>query len=186
MGPPNLAYIIASYETGLLTTLPRRKHTATNTSRSDSKCISDLAKDSNIVIKKADKGGAVVLQNRADYMKEGECQLSDGKFYQKVNSDLTYSHNDIVKGQLRGMTARGQITKSVEKYLTLDTPRTPEFYMLPKIHKGITPPPGRPIISANNSPTERISAFVDHFLRPIVAEGKSYVKDTTDFITLVE
>ena len=49
-GPPNLEYIIASNETGLLTTLPRRKHTATNTSRSDSKCISDLAKDSNIVI----------------------------------------------------------------------------------------------------------------------------------------
>ena len=62
-GPPNLEYIIASNETGLLTTLPRRKHIATNTSRSDSKCISDLAKDTNIAIKKADKGGAVVLLN---------------------------------------------------------------------------------------------------------------------------
>ena len=103
-----------------------------------------------------------------------------------MNSDLTNSHNDIVKRQLRGMTARGEITKSVEQYLTLDTARTPEFDMLPKIHKGIIPPPGRPIISANNSPTERISAFVDHFIRPIVAEGKSYVKDTTDFINKLQ
>ena len=56
------------------------------------------------------------------------------------------------------------------------------MYLLPKIHKNLHPPPGRPIISANNSPTERISAFVDNFLRPIVQGGKSYKTDTTDFI----
>ena len=92
----------------------------------------------------------------------------------------------MVKKQLFDMTTRGEITKKVRDYLLLDTPRTPEFYMLPKIHKGIIPPPGRPIISANSSPTERISAFVDHFLRPIVAMGKSYIKDTTDFLNKLD
>ena len=123
----------------------------------------------------------MVIQNRADYVAEGRRHQSDGKFYQKKYSDLTVKHNEIVKTQLENMIKRGEITKSVCNYLTVDNPRTPEFYMLPKIHKSTLPPPGRPIISANGSPTERISAFVDHFLRPIVVKGKSHIKETTDF-----
>ena len=68
----------------------------------------------------------------------------------------------------------------------LDKPKTPELYLLPKIHKSQVPPPGRPIISANSSPTERISAFVDTFLRPIVGKGASYIKDTTDFLNKMD
>ena len=60
------------------------------------------------------------------------------------------------------------------------------FYLLPKIHKGILPPPGRPIVSAINSPTERISQFLDHFLQPCLTAIKSYVKDTGHFIFLLE
>ena len=60
--------------------------------------------------------------------------------------------------------------------------RTPQIYFLPKVHKKKNPPPGRPIVSANDCPTERISAFVDTFLRPYVEKGWSYVKDTNDFV----
>ena len=134
------------------------------------------------MIKKADKGGAIVIQNRIDYIKEGEQQLSDGKFYLKLQDDPTADHNVKIKKQLDLMVQRGEITKKVRDYLYLDTPKTPELYLLPKIHTSQTPPPGRPIISANSSPTERISAFVDTFLRPIVGKGKSYIKDTTDFL----
>ena len=70
----------------------------------------------------------------------------------------------------------------VETYLTVDNPRTPELYLLPKIHKGTTPVPGRPIVSVNESHTERISAFVDRFLAPIVQQGRSFVRDTSDFL----
>ena len=40
--------------------------------------------------------------------------------------------------------------------------------MLPKIHKPQRPPAGRPIISGNDSPAERISQLVDHFPQPCV------------------
>ena len=33
-----------------------------------------------------------------------------------------------------------------------------------------------------NSATERISAFVDHFLAPIVRQSRSYLRDTSDFL----
>ena len=63
-----------------------------------------------------------------------------------------------------------------------EDPKTPELYLLPKIHKKARPPPGRPVVSANNCPTEKISAFTDIFLKPHLPEIRSYIRDTTDFI----
>ena len=37
-----------------------------------------------------------------------------------------------------------------------------------------------------NSPTERISQFLDHFLQPCLTAIKSYVKDTGHFIFLLK
>ena len=184
-GPPNLEHVISSNELGLLKTTPNSVR-CPNITRLERKCLSDLATDKSIVIKKADKGGAIVIQNRSDYVAEGERQLSDGKFYRQIPADPTTDHNAKIKKQLDLMVQRGEITKKVRDYLYLDTPKTPELYLLPKIHKSQTPPPGRPIISANSSPTERISAFVDTFLRPIVGKGKSYIKDTTDFLNKID
>ena len=173
--------MISTNELGLLKTSLKKNHHS-NITHVERKCLSDLATDKSIVIKKADKGGAIVIQNREDYIAEGEKKLSDGKFYRLLTDNPTTDHNVKIKNQLDLMVKRREITKKVRDYLYLDTPKTPELYLLPKIHKSQTPPPGRPIISANSSPTERISAFVDTFLRPIVGKGKSYIKDTTDFL----
>ena len=54
------------------------------------------------------------------------------------------------------------------------------FYILPKIHK--TGNPGRPIVSSNSHPTERISQFVDYYNNPLVSTLDSHIKDTTDFL----
>ena len=62
--------------------------------------------------------------------------------------------------------------------------KTPEFRLLPKIHKVNNP--GRPVISSVNCHTSRISEFVDYYLQPEVKKLKSYVKDTTDFIKEIE
>ena len=61
---------------------------------------------------------------------------------------------------------------------TPDPPQIPVFYTLTKIHKPT--PVGRPIISGCSGPTERISAFVDHFIQPTAQLEASYLKDTTD------
>ena len=60
--------------------------------------------------------------------------------------------------------------------------RTPHLYTLPKIHKRLDNPPGRPIVSSNQAPTERISCFVDQYLKPLVKQLPAYIKDTKDFL----
>ena len=79
-----------------------------------------------------------------------------------------------------------EIDKKCADYLLIQQPRTANFYLLPKIHKNIVPPPGRPIVSANDCPTERISQFVDNFIQPLIPQLSSYVRDSGQFFWILE
>ena len=87
---------------------------------------------------------------------------------------------------LFSMLDKGEISFSVFNYLHNKKCRTHIHYLLPKIHKGKTPQPGRPIISAVNSDTENISKFIDHFLNPCATRVQSYIKGPTDFLNILE
>ena len=156
-----------------------------NLSSAEYKSINSLFKNDNIVIKPADKGSGIVILNKDDYIKEGERQLADTTFYKSIDSDLTQTHLGQIKEVVDKMLADEEITEKTHRYLITNCDRTPEFYLLPKIHKSLVNPPGRPIISGNDSPTEKISHLVDIILQPFVPNIKSYVKDTTDFLNKV-
>ena len=79
-----------------------------------------------------------------------------------------------------------EIDKKCLAYLLPSNPRPGRFYLLPKIHKGVLPPPGRPIVSAIGSPTEKISKFLDFFLQPSLSSIPYYVKDTGHFLYILQ
>ena len=83
------------------------------------------------------------------------------------------------------MLQRGQFTQDTNKYLTTDIDRTQQFYLLPKICKDIQNPPGRPIVSGSGGPTEKVSQFVDHFIEPLVPLSRSYIRDSTHMINIL-
>ena len=150
------------------------------------KALRSLAVDKSITIKPADKGGAILIMDTIDYILEADRQLSQESTYQKLDCDPTPLYQARVEERVQTMVENKEITKKVAKSLISQKPRTPQIYFLPKIHKNVDPPPGRPICSANGCPTERISSMVDLFLKPLVQKSDSYVKDTTDFIKKVE
>ena len=63
------------------------------------------------------------------------------------------------------------------------SPRTPQFYISPKIHKEGNL--GFPVVSSINFHTANISKYVDYHLQPIVKQIPSYVNDTNDFINKI-
>ena len=71
----------------------------------ESRAIKELSNNHSIVIKPADKGGAVVLWDRQDYVKEGVRQLSNRAFYTETEDDLTPVHTN------RGYTGRNAIRR---------------------------------------------------------------------------
>ena len=180
-GPLHLESFILANEMDLNKTFVKSPNNS-NIDRNEREALKSLSKNHNIVIKGADKGGAVVIQNRSDYIREGDRQLGDTAFYKLVDSDLTEYHNREVTKVLNQLQSNGEISKSLERKLLTLEPRTPEIYFLPKIHKATRPPPGRPIVSANGCPTEKISALVDIYLRPYLPKIESYLKDTTHFL----
>ena len=156
-----------------------------NLTHSQFLAIRSLSCNSNIVIKPADKGSGIVVMNREDYIKEGERQLLDCNFYRKLDHDPTEDHCDKVSDLVNKMVDNGEITNNTKLYLTTNFDRTSQFYMLPKIHKSLINPPGRPITSGNDSPTEKISQLADIILQPFVPKIKSYVKDTNHFLSII-
>ncbi len=111
-----------------------------NLTRSERSALTELKAMSDIIIKPADKGSAVVILNKKDYIAEGMRQLSDKKFYKKLDTDPTEAYNDKIKEVVEQLCKDGEISEGLKRYLIVDTPRTPQLYLLPKIHKGKYPP----------------------------------------------
>ena len=109
-------------------------------------------------------------------------QLSDKKFYKECNKDLTLEHYSKIQELILKMFDQKIISEQTYKFLSEGGKRTSIFYLLPKIHKNLVEPPGRPIVSSIDSPTERISMMLDIILQPLLASTKSYIKDTPDFL----
>ena len=121
--------------------------------------------------------------NTLDYINEGFRQLSDSNFYIETDTDLTSTHTQDINQFVQELLDNEEIDDKCHSFLTIKKERTSLFYMLPKIHKRLTNPPGRPIVSGNGCPTERISQLVDFFLQPTVQELPSYLRDTTHFLS---
>ena len=79
-----------------------------------------------------------------------------------------------------------EIDKKCLAYLLPSNLRPGRFYLLAKIHKGVLPPPGHPIISAILSPTEKISEFLDFFLQSSLPSIPSHVKDSGHFLYILQ
>ena len=62
--------------------------------------------------------------------------------------------------------------------------RTLLFYGLPKIHKAAHPP--CPIISGCDGPIDHLSAYVFHFIQSLASNLPLDVKDTKNFLNLIE
>ena len=73
--------------------------------------------------------------------------------------------------------------KEVTDFLKVNEGKLGRFYLLPKIHKGLSGVKGRPVISNCGTVTENISEYLDHHLNPLVSLGRSYIKDTNHFLS---
>ena len=164
-------------------TIPRSpKHH--NLSKKETEAIKKLKDNPHLIIKKADKGSAVTIMNTVDYVRECLRQLNDTNYYTELDHDPTADYNKLIQTDLEKLRILGFIDQKTLKVLSTKDPRTPTFYILPKIHK--THIPGRPILSANGCPTEKISGFVDSHIRQYVPSTPSYIKDTTHFLQILE
>jgi hypothetical protein len=160
-----------------------------NLTRAERSAINTLGNDDSIIIKPADKGGAVVVMNRDCYMKEAFRQLYNVKYYVRIDAPLSASTTETLNSIIDEIQLSGFINDKQHDFLHVNVPSTTRaFYLLPKVHKAYNKwpffnmPEGRPIVSDVNSETYNICQYIDYFLKPLACKHASYVKDTYDFI----
>lgn len=165
-----------------------REITTSNLSLVEIKAIDTLTKQKSIVIQRVDKGGAIVLWPRESYLAETFKQLENTSHYTKSQTNDIPELTAQIITFLTDLLAKPKISSRIYEFLEpSNSPRTPRFYLLPKIHKpkinNITP--GRPIISGCGSPTEKLSRFLDYYIKPIVQTIPSYIKDSKNFLQII-
>ncbi|XP_044165755.1 uncharacterized protein LOC122949770 [Acropora millepora] len=152
-----------------------------NISREEQKALENLRNYDDIVIKQADKGSAVVILDRDKNVAEAMRQLNDSEVYISLRDDPTADMIRKVNERVEKLHNDGYISQSTLQYLMVTNDATAgRFYLLPKIHKKNCP--GRSVISGCNTPTEKISAFLDSQLKPLVSQIPSFVKDNNHFL----
>lgn len=87
------------------------------------------------------------------------------------------AHSTLKVGFLRGWSSYIKAKESTYDFL-LDTEGwVPQFYLLPKIHKGTFPAPDRPIVSGYGLSLEPLTMYPE----PLIPCMTSYLKNTMDF-----
>jgi hypothetical protein len=164
-------------------TLRRPKYNITQKERV---ALQSLRNNKDIVIRKADKANTTCIMDKTAYLKEGLRQLTSAQHYKPIHKDITEETQKMVNDVLKKIYIAGEMNKQTWDFLEGNDKnvKTPQLYLLPKIHKPIIT--GRPIIAGIGGPLEKISTFVDYFLKPIVTQQPTYVKDTSDFIKKIE
>lgn len=189
--PPVTTLVRADYE--FLHNQFHINHIKPNLLKEETKALKELKENKHIILKPADKGSAVVILDREQYLQEGYRQLNDETYYTKLNKPIYLETLPIVERIINSLHQKKFINSKQRSYLLGSSePRGRLFYMLPKIHKDpakwsvpFQVPPGRPIVSDCESETYYTAEYLEHFLTPLSTKHPSYIKDTYDFVNKV-
>ena len=148
------------------------RHTK-NISNTEEQTIKALRNNEQLIVKPADKGGAIVIWPRESYLTEANNQLSNKLNYKQVDSNPFPQLVNTINKTVRAFFTDQPFDYTTFKFLLIDKPIRKPSYLLPKIHKPDVP--GRPIISGCKGPTVRLSEYVDVYLKPLIQHMPSSV-----------
>ena len=183
--PPKANKMLEDYIEATIAEEPEEITPKPNLSKNETRILQELGKNRDLVIKKADKGSCIVVQDRSTYISEGSSHLADASTYKPLDSDPTASIAKNIGELVNSMKELGYLDTYTHAYmLPPEKVRTQRMYFLKKLHK--TPHGIRPIVSGCSGPTERVSSFLDHIIKPLVPTMPSYIKDSPHLISLLE
>lgn len=149
---------------------PRR-----NLSKEEFYALKSLNQNENIVVIKADKGGATVILNKDDYRKTMLDHLHNSGSYKKLPKNLMKKIWTVALAIKSSSSVSSLCHKLIES-----SPIAPRIYGLPKVHKEGAPL--RPIVNTIGGPTYLLAKFLALKLKPLVGHTESFMKDSASFI----
>ena len=81
----------------------------------------------------ADKWRAAIVMDVKDYVNEAHPQLNNKDHYKKLNKDLAITNAKLVGDTIQRFKNAKLLREKIADRLKVSNPRTPKFYMQPKI-----------------------------------------------------
>ena len=154
-----------------------------NVSKEELKALKELKMDNNRLILTADKGVALVVIDKQEYIKKAEDLLQESS-YKKITDDPTAKLKNKLISILKKIKADGGLKDDLYRRLYPTGAVSLKFYGLPKIHKpGI---PLRPIISSIGTVTYNTAKELARILKPLVGLSKHHIHNTIDFVQQIK
>ena len=147
--------------------------------KSEISSLRNLAKKTDLVIIKPDKGNGVVILDKNDYNTKSFDILSDYTKFRILNNDTLDTNENKLNRILRKLLKQGHITNDLYNELFISGSRPGFYYGLPKIHKPNAPL--RPIISGVGTFCHPTAKFLAKLLLPLT-KNDNILKDTFDFV----
>ena len=154
-----------------------------NLTKAQTLALRELKRERDCIVLTADKGVAVVIMDRQDYINKANSLLNQNT-YRAIPWDPTNPiKNKLISilKRVKNQTGLDSLTyKSV--YPTGCVP--PKFYGLPKIHKLNIPL--RPIVSSCGSVTYGVAKELAKILKPLVGKSSHHINSTQDLVEQVK
>ncbi|XP_019627206.1 PREDICTED: uncharacterized protein LOC109472073 [Branchiostoma belcheri] len=155
-----------------------------NLSREEREAVKSLKENKDIVIVPADKGKAVVVMDKTDYVEKCEKLLEDKDTYKVIGPvNPTKKLKGRLQRKLREIKKAGHLDPKVYDKVYPTSDATPRFYATPKIHKN--PLKMRPIVSGINSITYHLARHLADLLKPLVGQSEEHIKNSLDLVTKI-
>ena len=137
--------------------------------------LAQLKKDKDRAVLIADKGVAMVVMDKQEYINKAE-ELLTQPAYRSLPRDPTNKIQAQLITKLRRIKRDNNPDEGTYKAMYPTSCIPPKFYGLPKIHK--TGKPLRPIVSSRGSVTYGIAKDISKVLKPLVDKSPYHIQST--------
>ena len=150
-----------------------------NLTKAQNSALRELKRDRDHTVLTADKGVAMVIMDRQDYMNKANHLLNQST-YKSITKDPTNSIKNKLINILKRVKTKTGLDSNTYKSMYPTGCVPPKFYGLPKIHKPDTPL--RPIVSSCGSVTYGVAKELAKILKPLVGKSPHHITSTQDFV----
>ena len=144
--------------------------------------IRELKKDRDHIVLTADKGVAMVIMDRQDYISKANNLLSQNT-YRSIQWDPTNTIKNKLINILKRIKSQTGLNNQMYKAMYPTGCVLPKIYGLPKLHKPDTPL--RPMVSSCGSVIYGMAKELTKILKPLVGKSPHHINITQDFVEQV-
>ena len=166
--------------------LKEKKGPTHNTTKEEQEAIKTLREDPSHVVLTADKGVALVVMDKSQYVDKCMALLNGTKVYKPCKDTTKKLHRDIQESlwRLNREHSSSRLYDWSKLYYnkllpTGNSSPAPRFYGLPRIHKPNCPM--HPIVSACGMATYQLAKFLTKILQRYMGITPLFVKDSKSF-----